>query len=64
MDGPEIITLSKISQKEKNKYHITYMRNLKKMIQMNLSIKQTHRFREWTYDYQRGSAGGKEEMRV
>ena len=34
------------------------------MIQMNLSIKQTHRFREWTYDYQRGSAGGKEEMRV
>ena len=40
------------------------MRNLKKMIQMNLSIKQTHRFREWTYDYQRGSAGGKEEMRV
>jgi len=27
--GLEIITLSEVSQKEKGKYHITYMQNLK-----------------------------------
>ena len=45
----EIIILSELSQTEKDKYHdITYMRNLKKMIQMNLFTKQkqTHRLRE------------------
>ena len=45
----QIIILSELSQTEKDKYHdITYMRNLKKMIQMNLFTKQkqTHRLRE------------------
>ena len=34
-------------------YDITYMQNLKKMIQMNLFTKQKqiHRFREWIYGY-------------
>ena len=38
----EIIVLSEVSQKEKDKYHvITYMQNLKKkMIQINLCIEQ------------------------
>ena len=36
----EMIILSKISQKEKDKYHIiSHMWNLKKMIQMNLFTK-------------------------
>jgi len=39
-DDPEIITLSEISQPEKDKYHITYMQNLKKMIQIHLFMKQ------------------------
>ena len=57
----EIIILSEVSQTEKDKYHITYMRNLKKMIQMNLFTKQkqTHRLREWTYGYEGGRVGGK-----
>ena len=40
-------------------YDITYMWNLKKMIQMNLITKQkqTHRHREQTYGYQRGQQG-------
>ena len=43
----EIIVLSKISQKEKDKYDITYMWNLKKkMIQMNLFTKQ-----KWTHTH-------------
>ena len=37
----EITILSEVSQKERDKYHdITYMWNLKKMIQMNLLTKQ------------------------
>ena len=44
----EIIMLSEVSQTEKDKYHINYMWNLKKMIQMNLFTKQkqTHRHRK------------------
>ena len=44
----EIMILSEVSQTEKDKYHdIAYMQNLKKkMIQMNLFTKQTHRLRE------------------
>ena len=34
------------------------MRNLKKMIQMNLFTKQTHRCREQTYGYQGERQGG------
>ena len=47
----EIITLSEISQTEKEiSYDITYIWNLKKMIQMNLFTKQelTHRPRKQT----------------
>ena len=35
-------------------FDITYMQNLKRMIQMNLFTKQkmTYRLREWTYGYQ------------
>ena len=56
----EIIILSEVSQTEKDKYPMIFMRNLKKMIQMNLFIKhkQTHRHRKQTYDYQRGKLGG------
>ena len=48
--------------RERQIYDITYMWNLKKMIQMNLfrKLKQTHRHRKQTYQtYQRGK-GGKE----
>ena len=36
----EIITLSEVSQTEKDKYDITYLWNLKTMIQVNLFTKQ------------------------
>ena len=41
-------------------YDITYMWNLKKIVQMNLFTKQkqTHRHRKQTYGYQRESRGG------
>ena len=51
----EIIISSEVRQKEKY-CDITYIWNLKKMIQMNLFTKQkqTHRHRKQTYGYQRG----------
>ena len=54
----EIIILSEISQKQI--YDITYMWTLKKMIQMNLLIKQkqSHRCRKQTYGYQGVRGGG------
>ena len=54
----EIIILSEVSQRQIS-YDITYMWNLKKMIQMNLFTKQkqTHRHRKQTYGYQRGKGG-------
>ena len=36
----EIVILSEVSQTQKDKYYITYMWNLKKMVQMNLFTKQ------------------------
>ena len=36
----EIIILSEVSQTEKKKYDITYIWNLKKMIQMNLFLRK------------------------
>ena len=50
-----IMTLSEVSQRQIS-YDITYMWNLKKMIQMNLLTKQkqTHRHRKQTYGYQSG----------
>ena len=57
----ESIKLSEVSQREKDKYDITYMWNVKKkkMIQINLLTKQkqTHRDRKQTYGYQRGKGG-------
>ena len=40
-----------------DKYMITHMWNLKKVIPMNLSTKQkqTHRYKKYTYGYQRGN---------
>ena len=35
----EIVILSEVSQTQKDKYYITYMWNLKKMVQMNLFTK-------------------------
>ena len=58
-----MIILSEISQTEKDKsyYYITYMQNFfKKMIQMNIFIKQkqTHRVREQIYGYRGRERGG------
>ena len=57
----EIIILSEVkSDRERQlSYDITYMWDLKKMIQMNLfrKQKQTHRRRKQTYAYQRGQQG-------
>ena len=46
-DGPRDYH-TKSSKSDKYKYHITYMWNLKKLIQMNLFTKQTHRHKEQT----------------
>ena len=57
----EIVILNEVSQTEKENYHmISYVQNLKKMIQMNLFTKrkQTHRLREWIYG--RGKGGGRD----
>ena len=45
--------------KERQISYITYMWNLKKMIQMNLFTeqKQTHKHRKQTYGYERGKGG-------
>ena len=55
----EIIILSEGKQRQ-ILYDITYMQNLKKLIQMNLFAKQkqTHRHRKQTYGYQRGGEQG------
>ena len=53
----ETIILSEV--REKDRYcMITYMWNLKKMIQRNLFTKQTHRHRKQTYGYQKGIEEG------
>ena len=56
----EVNTLSEVSQAEKNKDHdITYIWNLKIMIQMNLLIKQKqiHRHGKQSYGCQREIRG-------
>ena len=53
----EIIILSEVGQKEKDKYHmISLICGILNMTQMNLSTKQkqTPIHREQTYGYQRG----------
>ena len=56
----EIIILSERGRR-KTTHDIAYMRNLKKMIQINLFIKQkqTHKFLKQTYSHQRENVGGK-----
>ena len=51
----EIIILSEVSEKEKDKYHMicAYMWYLKN----DTKQKQTHRRRKQTYGYQRGKGG-------
>ena len=59
----QIIILSEVSQKEKDKYHvISVMCRVLKIIQINLFTKQiqTHRHRKHSYGYQwgKGEQGG------
>ena len=54
----EIIILSEVSQKEKDKCHmISLLLESKKNTQMFTKQKQTHRLRKQTYGYQRGKWG-------
>ena len=55
---------SKPDRERQISYDITYMWNLKKMIQMNLfsKQKQTHRPKKQTYGYQRGNVGGSDKL--
>ena len=54
MDGPRGAHAKWSSQTEKNKYHIILLTcGIWNMIQMNLFRKQTYRYREQIYDYQR-----------
>ena len=69
MDGPRDYHTkwSKSNGERQISYAITYMWNLKKMIQMNLFTKQeqTHRLQKQTYSYQRGKVGGgRDKLRV
>ena len=52
----EIIILSEVRQKEKDKHHIISLisGNLQKMIPMNLFTKQTHKNCGMSYGYQKG----------
>ena len=64
-----MITLNKVSQTEKNKYHVTSFivaSNFLKMIRINLFTKekQTHRYQKQTYGYQRGNVVGRNNSRV
>ena len=57
----EVIILSEVNQRSYN----TYMQNLKKMTQMNLLNRNTHRLRKWIYDCQRGRVGwGRDRLGV
>ena len=61
---PEIIILSEVSQRKTNIiWHHLYVKS-KKMIQMNLFMKQTHRHRKQTYGYQRGKVGGRDKLGI
>ena len=61
----EIIILSRVSQTEKDKYHmISLICGIKNMIQMNFSTKQksTHKHGKQTYNYQRERRGGLDKL--
>ena len=54
----EIIVLSEISQTKANIICYHFHVESKKMIQINLFTKQTHRYRKISYGYQRGKMEG------
>ena len=57
----EIIILSEVSQKEKDKYYmISLICGIYNMVQVNLFTKQkqTHRHRKQTYGYQKANGAG------
>ena len=58
----ETIILNEVNQTEKDKYRISPICGIKKMIRRNLFTKQkqTHRHRKQTYGSQRGKGGGVE----
>ena len=57
----EMIILSDVSRKEKDKYHlISLTRGIKNMTQTNLLTKQKLRYREQTCGCQRGGRGRQE----
>ena len=62
----KIIILSEVSQIEKDQYHMVSLVESKKMIQMNLFIKQqqAHRYRKQIYGYQRGKGRGSDKLGV
>ena len=66
MMDPENIMLSEISQTEKDKCYMISQVKSKKMIQMNLFLKQkeTHRLQKQTYSYQRGKVGKRDKLGV
>ena len=55
-----IVILSEVSQRKANKWYHLYVES-KKVIQMNLFTKQTHRHRNQTYGYESGRERGKLE---
>ena len=60
----EIIILSDVRQRKKNIIWDHYMWNLIfEMIQKSLFAKQTQRFQNQTYGYQRGNIGGRDKLR-
>ena len=50
MNGPSDYQTSKVSQKEKDQYHISLICGIQNTTQINLSVKQkpTHRHKELT----------------
>ena len=62
----EFTLLSNVSEKEKNKHHITLpICGKKKKIQMNLFTKyKSHRYRKQTYSSQRGKVGARDKLGV
>ena len=61
----EIIILSEVSQKEKDRYHmISLTWNLKYETKVLTKQEQIHRLRKQTYGYQKGKLWGKGKLRV
>ena len=65
MDDIEIIILSEVNQKEKDKYHMISLicEILKNETNEFIKQKQTHRRQNQTYNYQWGNVGGEGQAR-